>query len=745
MVARQQSVKQGGACAANMQHSSRGGRETGNQTHGFGWGLPFGQFATRNPHQHAGDELGKRQFDTSRSEAVESAVFHAQILPCVAVATCFGAAGYFSLPFEPGHELCLALVCSALLLFACVRLNLSDARGIGLLLSLSACGFVVGFVSGKISTIQHAQPVLADAAGPLMVEGWITEIEPARRGHRLRIAVQALGNLPAQQALRSVRLTQIRPLEADVGRYVQCWSVLRPPPAPVLPWDYAFDRQAYFEQLDAVGYVQGACRAAALAPPAGVWQRMRFAVSTMRRQTAHYVDMHAGDRAGGFAAALMSGDRSLMTETDREALRRSGLAHLMAISGLHMGLVCGLVFVSARKLLGLVEPFALRWPPQKGAAFAALAAGAAYLIMSGASVSTQRAYIMAMVFFAAICVDRRALSLQSLSIAMLLIVLCEPWSVLTPGFQMSFAATGALVTTYEVWRERREHTGRALKGPSFWLKSLLVTSIVSSIATAPFALYHFDRVAGFGVIANLVAMPVISLCAAPIAIVAAVAAPFGLAEMPLALFGRALEVILAIAHYFAGGREGSDLFRGSMPVSSLVAFSLALVSLCILKGRIALASIAPTLIGLALWSNMPSVGLHWAPNGDVFFRNEAGQLERARLADGDGLVPIGWRDLVAGSDCRGANCRFDTPFGEVTLSGLSEPTVCVAVKTRDTSPGASDDAGNSCETSLARWSRVREQGGITFLLERGRLQELTGVGCGRRPWRACRNAIRNVE
>lgn len=654
------------------------------------------------------------------------------------MATCFGAACYFGLASEPGHALCLALLCSVAVLFAFVRFKLRDPQGICLLFSMLACGFAVGFVSGKISTIRHAQPVLADAVGPVMVEGWITEVEPARRGHRLRIAVQSAGNLQKNSGLRSLRLTQIRPLEADVGRYVRCWSVLRPPPAPVLPWDYAFDRQAYFERLDAVGYVQGACRAAALAPPTGAWQRVHHVVSTMRRQTAHYVDEHAGDRAGGFAAALMSGDRSLMSEADREALRRSGLAHLMAISGLHMGLVCGLVFVFAKRLLGILEPLALRWPAQKGAALAALVAGAAYLIMSGASVSTQRAYIMALVFFAAICVDRRALSLQSLSIAMLLIVLWEPWSVLTPGFQMSFAATGALVATYEVWRERRADNGLALKGFSFWLKSLLVTSVISTIATAPFALYHFDRVAEFGVFANLVAMPVISLCAAPIAIIAALTAPFGLADLPLALFGRALELVLAIAHFFAGGSEGPASIRRSMPVSSLFAFSFALVTLCVLRVRIALASIAPTLIGLAFWLNAPSVGLHWAPNGDVFFRNEAGQLNRARLADGEGLVPIGWRDLAIGSDCRENTCRFDTPFGEITLSGLSEPTVCMTLETKDASSRPAASADTSCKASIARWSSVREQGGLTLLLKRGQLHELNKAHCGRRPWRMCR-------
>lgn len=656
----------------------------------------------------------------------------------VAIATCFGAAAYFSLPFEPSLVLSLVLFGASALLIAFVSYRLNEAIGLNVIVSISICAFALGFVSGKLSTDRHAEPVLVEAVGPLMVEGWIKEVEPARRGHRLRISVQSVGDLPGDNGPRTLRLTQIRPLEADVGRYVRCWSVLRPPPAPVLPWDYAFDRQAYFERLHAVGYVQGACRAAALPPRSDVWSRVQTAVATSRRQTAFYVQHKAGDRAGGFAAALISGDRSLMSEADRDALRRSGLAHLMAISGLHMGLVCGLVYVFARRLFGFLEPLALRWPAQKAAALAALVAGAAYLIMSGASVSTQRAFIMALVFFAAICADRRALSLQSLAIAMLLIVLWEPWSVLTPGFQMSFAATGALVTTYEVWRDRRTDNGLPLKGFSFWLKSLFVTSIISTIATAPFALYHFDRVAGLGVFANLVAMPVITLFSAPIAICAGVLAPLGLAELPLVLFGRSLEVVLAIAHFFAGDGQGLNWAQRSMPASSLVAFSLAIACLCILQGRIAKISAASGLVGIVFWLSAPSVGLHWAPNGDVFFRNQEGRLERAKLAAGEGLVPIGWRDVAIGKDCREAPCRFETGFGAITLSASADPAICSDLKSHGQKPELNTPSARDCGQAIAHWSSVNTQSGLTFMLKRGQLDALQPAKCGRRPWRACR-------
>ena len=661
------------------------------------------------------------------------------------MATCFGAAAYFSLPFEPGSWTCIALTLFSVFVFACIRFRLNDPSRIVVVASWLFCAFSIGGLAGKMSTVRHAQPVLTEAVGPIMVEGWITEIEPARRGHRLRIDIQGVSGQRLDAGLSTVRLTQIRPLQADVGRYVRCWSVLRPPPAPVLPWDYAFDRHAYFERLDAVGYVQGACRAAGLGPRPDVGNRLQHTVSTMRRQTALYVAAQAGDRAGGFAAALMSGDRSLMSEADREALRGSGLAHLMAISGLHMGLVCGLVFVFARRLLGLIEPLALRWSAQKGAAICALLAGAAYLIMSGASVSTQRAFIMALVFFAAICADRRALSLQSLAIAMLIIVLWEPWSVLTPGFQMSFAATGALVSVYEVWRARRAENSLPLKGASFWLKSLMVTAIVSSVATAPFALFHFDRVASFGVFANLIAMPVISLCAAPIGIMAAALSFVGLGEVPLALFGRALEIVLSIAYFFSGDAADSGMVQRTMPALSLVGFSLTIATLCIFQGRLVFLTILPSFLGMVAWFSAPNVALHWAPNGHLFFQNERGQMERAILANGDGLVPIGWRDVKIEADCRRVACKFHTLFGDILLSGTAEPVICRTAVVRNAGPRQAKAASDSCASTIAHWSKVSAQGGFTLLLKQGRLVELKSADCGERPWRVCRKSNRNDE
>lgn len=160
---------------------------------------------------------------------------------------------------------------------------------------------------------------------------------------------------------------------------------------------------------------------------------------------AGYLQQRIPGETGGFAAAITAGDRSGVGEQTLTALRQSNLAHLLAISGLHMGLLTGFVFAAVRVLFCLVPPVALRWPVKKLAALAALAAGAGYLMLSGGNVATERAFVMVAVMLGAVLLNRRAITLRAVAVAALIVLLRRPESLLSPGFQMSFAATAALV------------------------------------------------------------------------------------------------------------------------------------------------------------------------------------------------------------------------------------------------------------------------------------------------------------
>ncbi len=382
-----------------------------------------------------------------------------------ALAMCAGAGGYVSVWHEPALWPLVAAFGAASLLW--VWAMRSATPPVLAVILLACMGVAGGGLAGKLATLRVSHPIVTAPMGPVMVEGWVEDVEPAKRGVRLRLMVHAIDNVAPELLPQRIRLTHTTRLAVESGRFVRCWGVLRPPPAPIIRGDYMFHRQAYYEGLGAVGYVQGRCRGGSLGAPSGRLEALQLEVAKARRRLAHYVNATSGERAGGFAAALASGDRSFMRAEDQAALRGSGLAHLLAISGLHMGIVGGLVYLIVWRGLALIEPLALRIAVQKPAALAALSASSVYLVLSGASVSTQRAFIMAAILFGAVLFDRAALSLRSLSIAMIIVVILAPWSVLTPGFQMSFAATGALIATYEAWQRRRRGSAVRSRGAMF--------------------------------------------------------------------------------------------------------------------------------------------------------------------------------------------------------------------------------------------------------------------------------------
>lgn len=693
-------------------------------------------------HQHAEAPLRKGQGHRTRR-------FVSQLLQLgntgrypllFALGLCGGAAWYMSVWYEPSLiilSICaiIALIVAALVLG---RLSLPPVMTAAVVI---LTGVACGAISGKLATLRVSHPIITQPLGPVMLEGWVEDVEPSKRGVRLRLIVHAIDDLPSRALPARVRVTHTTRLEVEAGRFVRCWAVLRPPPGPIIRGDYAFDRQAWFEGLGAVGYVQGRCRGGSLGLPQNRLDRASLWVAKHRRNLAHYVEEAAGDRAGGFAAALASGDRSFMSAKDQDALRGSGLAHLLAISGLHMGIVGGLVYILVWRGLALIEPIALRIPVQKPAAAAALIASLSYLVLSGASVSTQRAFIMAAVLFGAVLVDRVALSLRSLAIAMIIVVVLSPWSVLTPGFQMSFAATGALIATYEAWQRRRRETGQvSSKGVSFWLKSLVVTSTVSSLATMPFALYHFDRIAGLGLIANLLAMPIISLVTAPMAALAMLTAPFGLAHWPLRGFGYSLEGVLWVAHTFDIGTGGGTRVGKSMPETALLALVAALTMAIMLAGWRKRTIISGGFVAVAaiLWAFNPAARIHWSPSGDIFIVDRSGHVDRYQLSNEDGLAPLRYTDIETRSNCTTDACTARLHDIDIQLLPSTKKPTCV-----NTQPGEiifSAGAGRedlNCERRLLTWTSQTAMRGESWRIADGQLIPIHKPPCGARPWITC--------
>ncbi|MEO0881936.1 MAG: ComEC/Rec2 family competence protein [Pseudomonadota bacterium] len=652
----------------------------------------------------------------------------------VALSICLGALIYLHVPWEPSAI--LTAVAFAAVTALATMLHRFGApipiRAIALILF----GAMMGISAGKLRVITSGTPVIPELIGPVMVEGWISNIEPATTGVRLRIRPHAIARFDATRLPREIRLTHRLDLRVSSGRFVRCWAVLRPPPGPSIPGDYDFRRAAWFDGLGGVGYVQGRCRGGMLGAPPSLSQRVDLFVAAKRRQLATYVNAVAGERAGGFAAALVSGDRSYMPQADQTALRASGLAHLLAISGLHLGIVGGLIYFIIRHSLALIEPLSIRYPVQKAAALAAILATALYLILSGASVSTQRAFIMSTVFFGAILFDRPALSLRSFSIALMAVTLMKPESVVSPGFQMSFAATGVLIAIYDAWNRNRPYRARTLFGRlRFGATSLAVTSIAASTATAPFAFFHFERLAPLGLAANLIAMPIVSLASVPAAGLAIILAPFGLSEWGIRAFGMSLEAILAVAHRAADAGASLAHPIKAMPPTALVGFALTLALFVILQGWTrAAATTAAAAFAAALWVTTPPAPVYWSPSGEVYLNTDGATYSAVPFLEADALGPLRFDSAIPAAPCNRPRCLYELAQGEtVLLLNAGGRISCTEIAPIDIVLSA--DA-LPCANAIP-WNQITANGGAEIRLTDTGPSLTHPPRCSPRPWRGC--------
>ena len=237
---------------------------------------------------------------------------------------------------------------------------------------------------------------------------------------------------------------------------------------------------------------------------------------------------------GAIAAMLINGRREPIAPNVYDALFVSGIGHVLSISGYHMAVVAGMIFFLVRAFFALIPGLADRAPIKKWAALAALAVTAFYLIVSGNQVATQRSFIMIGVVLVGVLFDRPALTMRTLTIAALVVLLFAPESIVHPSFQMSFAATLALIAGYERGAIRlRSGVDTSLGARAeLWganeIIGLTIASMLAGLATTPYAAFHFHRVTPYGVIANLLAMPIVSVWVMPMGILGILTMPLGL-------------------------------------------------------------------------------------------------------------------------------------------------------------------------------------------------------------------------
>ncbi|MGC1495244.1 MAG: ComEC/Rec2 family competence protein [Sulfitobacter sp.] len=665
------------------------------------------------------------QFSAALSGALQEQ--RGMLIGWVPVCLAIGIGSYFSRLNEPSFSAFTALAVFMVMCIIGARFLPEGASPFAVGAALCIAGFLIAGIRAH------------SVAGPVLgwryygaVEGRIVAMDRSQSDAlRLTLDQVRLDRVPPHRTPKRVRISLHGDVNSSItpepGLRVMTTGHLSPPSGPVEPGGFDFQRHAWFARLGAVGYTRVPLMGAARAEEG----QAGLAVFRIRMAASARIQTVLADDIGGFAAAITTGDRSAISQDALDDLRASNLAHLLAISGLHMGLLTAVVFGALRILLVAHPRSALLWPTKGIAAFGALIAATGYLALSGGNVATERAFVMVAVALGALMIGRRAISLRAVAVAAIIVLCLRPEALMGPGFQMSFAATTALVAVFGWLR------GYEMAYIPRWLRPVLavfVSSAVAGIATAPIAAAHFNAIAHYGLVANLMSVPLMGVLVIPAAVAALVLAPLGLEWIGLWFMGLGLRWILGVAHWVAE----LDGARGFVPGPGglvLPLLSLGFLFLILWQGRLRWAGVAAMAGAFMLWQGGERPKVLIADNGSLvgFMTPDGRALSKEKGAgfvarnwlenDGDGA----FQDQAAARWLRGPIIHLSGKRALAAFSGCDAGQIVV------TSVAAADLKASGCDVFDPE--RLKQTGSIALSGDKdGWFMTTARDLAGDRPW-----------
>ncbi len=649
-----------------------------------------------------------------------------RFFPWLAVAMAAGAVLYFGLREEPAGWVGPAALAGAVA--GCLAAwRWAAARA----LALMAAAAALGFAAGQAGT-GRALPIEAVPARAVVLQATVRGVDVLPDGRRLVLEDVRLGpDQPPMARLVRVRMKRGDATAVAAGDRIEVRAVLRAPAPPAYPGAWDLQRDAFFAGLAAGGTALNPVVVKEHTPPRGWAAR----VQAVRDAIGARAMAALPGTSGAVAATLLNGSTLSIPQADREAFRDSGLAHLLAVAGLHIGIIMGLFMLVTRLGLAAWPHAALHWPTKAIAGGTALLAGGAYLVLTGAHVPIMRSFAMACLVTLGVVVGRRALSFRGLALGAAALVLIAPNEVVGVSFQMSFAAVLALIAGYEALRPllARLH-GRGWRRLAAHIVALILTSLLAGTASAPYGAYHFGHIQLYFIAANVVAVPLTAMWVMPLGVLALFLMPLGLEHLAFAPMGWGLDAIVWIARGVAGW-PAATVPAPPMPGWGLLVFSLGLAWLCLWRTRVRLAGVALILAGLL----SPLV----TPLPDLLVSSEA-RLIALRGPDGYRVQAVAgaskftreaWQNYLGvgpferlGPGCDAASCRRG-PL--LLLRGGAHQVDCAGVELTV----SAEPARGVCPGALLdRFSVWRDGAHAVWLQPGGPLVLSDRAHRGARPW-----------
>ncbi|MDF2115397.1 ComEC/Rec2 family competence protein [Roseiarcaceae bacterium H3SJ34-1] len=460
-----------------------------------------------------------------------------------------------------------------------------------------------GFAVASLRTIWVDAPVL-ERTWSGKATAFVETIDVREGSARLLLRLASAEGLTDATRPQRVRITMRGQPDFVAGASLALTLRLLPPPRASEPGGYDFAREAYFQRIGAVG--NAVSRPAVIDAVDAPWiAHLNAWIDRGRNRLTERIATAIGGANGAVAAALITGKRGLIPESANDDLRAAGIYHVVSISGLHMVLAAGLFLWSLRAVLALFPSIALRRPIKIWAVCFAIVGAVAYDMFSGSEVATERSLIMTLVMLGAVLFGRPAFAMRNLAIAALIVMMREPSALLGPSFQMSFAAVAAMIAAFEKRSGRMPDFTSKSDAPPNWsdrlaliLGAMLVTTLIASLATDPYATFHFHRITPYGLIGNLLTIPLVEFVVMPSAVFGVLAAAFGL-DGPIWWFmGQGIGFMMSVAHWVAS-LPGSTQMTPAFGAGALLLMTLGLLWLVLWQTPMRFAGLALSVLGLA--------------------------------------------------------------------------------------------------------------------------------------------------
>ncbi|UPO79950.1 ComEC family competence protein [Parasaccharibacter sp. TMW 2.1888] len=613
------------------------------------------------------------------------------------VGVALGIVGYFALPAEPAWSTGLmmgGLAGMGLVLLVCCRWMVAGTEQAAHWQVLGHClgsGLLViglGFLLAWGQAVrQSPMPFLPMES--VWLEGRLAALEPVPGRHEgqkpsWHVVVEGAvfdspwwnGMAPLQ---RRVTVTFL-PREGQedglmalvTGQPVRIRALLRSPPPPLWPGGHDGQRAAWFAGRAGAGLALSPPLPLRAAPAGGVVGCLEDRLVHLRQTMAWMIGAALPGQVGAVASAVLCGETGRLSAETRQSYAAAGLAHLLAVAGLHLGLVMGLVFATVRRCLSLSQRLSAYWPCREVAMLVSFGAGVVYVVLTGLHVPGLRALGMAGLAVLALLLGRRAVSMRGLALVCLMLEVMSPVLVLDVSFQMSFAAVMALIAGHESWRNWLFRLGghHGQQAPPLWrrgaalLVALVLTSLLAGLATLPLSMAYFGAFQPWFVMANLLAVPLMGVWVMPAGIVALLLMPFGLSSEPLHVMGWGIKGI----GWLAGCVAAAPL--ASLPVPSFPAWGvglylLGLTVMCLWRGWGRFAGVGVMAVALSAPWLVDRPVMLLVEQGAVLAVRQEGAMRVMEGRPGSGLVrqemqrALGWNVRGLGQpDCAAGLCHL---------------------------------------------------------------------------------------